>query len=54
MRAWLFASQRIPETEAMATEEEAAEYTSVVAAEHIDRIDNQFVDRVLSWCPACL
>lgn len=45
---WLFSSERVPEPEVMQTPEEALHYEETASNAHLDRIDNQFVDHVLS------
>ena len=45
---WLFSSERVPESEVMQTQEEALGYEQTASNPYLDRIDNQFVDHVLS------
>jgi len=45
---WLFSSERVPEPEVMQTPEEAFGYEETASNAYLDRIDNQFVDHVLS------
>jgi ubiquinone/menaquinone biosynthesis C-methylase UbiE len=46
-RTWFFLP-RVPEPEAMDSCEEAEAYSSATAQAHLDRLDNTFVDHVLS------
>jgi ubiquinone/menaquinone biosynthesis C-methylase UbiE len=45
---WLFSSERVPESEVMQTQEEAVSYEQTASNSYLDRIDNEFVDHVLS------
>lgn len=45
---WLFSSERVPEPEVMQTPEEALGYAQTASNPYLDRLDNQFVDHVLS------
>ena len=45
---WLFSSERVPEPEVMQTQEEALGYAQTASNPYLDRLDNQFVDHVLS------
>jgi ubiquinone/menaquinone biosynthesis C-methylase UbiE len=45
---WLFSSERVPEPEVMQTPEEALGYEETASNEYLDRLDNQFVDHVIS------
>lgn len=43
--------QREPEPEVMDSQEEVSAYSSAASQQHLDALDNTFVDRVLSLCP---
>jgi ubiquinone/menaquinone biosynthesis C-methylase UbiE len=46
-RIW-FSLPRVPEPEVMESDEEAAAYSSAAAQDHLKRLDNAFVDQVLT------